>query len=148
MNEEILKNVINKQNQLEELNNKLNENRKVLNKKIEDLTTVFSKENEGLISAIGTSSEEIILGKEILRENAEVGFVKDSNKKRLGGIGIRIIKKLEYQETDAFNWAKEHNLALSLDKKRFEQIAKTEQIEFVKVKENILVTFPKKLSLD
>ena len=80
-------------------------------------------------------------------EEEEKGFYSDGIKQRLGGIGIRVGKVLEYDEMTALKWAKEHDLALTLDKKRFEQLAKTEEIVFVDVKDKITVTFPKNIDI-
>ena len=72
-------------------------------------------------------------------------FNKTGNKKLIGGVGIREITKLIYEETKAFFWAKEHSIALipeSLDKRAFEKIAKTEKIGFVTINKNPIVTYP------
>ena len=67
-----------------------------------------------------------------------------------GGIGIRIINKLQYHENSAIKWAEE-NMPVAikkvLDKKTFESFAKTADLEFVDKIENVTVTFPKEIKI-
>lgn len=51
-------------------------------------------------------------------------YEKTGNKKLECGVGIRLITKLNYDSDKALLWALKHEMALSLDKKRFEQLAK------------------------
>ena len=46
---------------------------------------------------------------------------------------IKMFKEYEYSESDAFNWAIEKNLCLTLDKKAFEKLVEPLAIGFVKV---------------
>ncbi len=85
--------------------------------------------------------EEIII-------SAKEEFNKTKNKKLLGGIGIREIKSYDYSETEALKWAKEHDLCLQLDKKSFDSLTKTQNFDFVKINEDIQVTFPKEIKLE
>jgi len=104
----------------------------------------FEQENEQLYRSIVDLNKEITECKEVLKENAEAGFKKDGQKKRLGGFGIRVSIVPEYDETEAFNWAKEKDLFLQLDKNSFEKVAKTGELDFVKLVEKITVTAPTK----
>jgi len=67
-------------------------------------------------------------------------YKETENKKPYPGIGIRVIPKLEYDEGNAMAWAKKHDLALCLDKRAFENLAKTQPFDFVKIKDNPKVT--------
>lgn len=58
------------------------------------------------------------------------------------GVGIRATSTLVYNETDAFAWAQEHKMALTLDKRAFEKIVKASPLNFVSVKEDVFVTLP------
>jgi len=58
------------------------------------------------------------------------------------------MKRFEYDELDAFKWAKEHSLALSLDKKAFEKIAKVDTMDFVKINEIPQATIPTNIKLE
>ena len=59
-------------------------------------------------------------------------YNESGNNKPYPGIGIRVMKKLEYREDDAIKWAKEHDLALSLDTRMFETLAKSLRLDIVK----------------
>lgn len=136
MNKEKLKELKEKLELLEQRTNELK------NKKQQ-----FEEENIELIEHINQLNTDITNCKDILRENAETGFLQDGNKKRLGGIGIRVGTALVYDINQALSWAKEHSLCLSLDKRAFEKIAKTQDIDFVDMKERITVTFPSVIDL-
>ena len=109
---------------------------------------LFNTENKSLIDRISDLNNNISECKGVLKENAEAGYFKDSVKKRLGGIGIRCSKVLEYDEKRAFLWAKEKDLCLMLNKKEFEGFAKSGNLDFVELKEKVIVTFPKVIKED
>ncbi len=75
-------------------------------------------------------------------------YKKKGEKKLICGLGIRVGVNLVYEENQAFDWAKSHKLCLSLDRREFEKIAKTQEIGFVKKEEKIVVTFPKVIDID
>lgn len=78
-----------------------------------------------------------------LDEYAETG-----NKQLTGGLGIRCSKSLEYDESKAFEFAKEKDMFLQLDKKAFEKVAPSLGLDFVTQSEKISVTFPKEIQLE
>jgi len=80
----------------------------------------------------------------VIREEA-IKIYQETGNKKIGQIGIRIMQILDYSEEEAFNWAKEHGLCLNLDKKNFEKLAKTQDIEFVKISEKATATIPTKI---
>lgn len=86
--------------------------------------------------------------KEVLEENALVGFKEDGVKQRLGGLGIRVMKDLVYDELVALKWAKEKDLFLKLDKKAFDNVARTGEIRFVDIVDRCIVTFPKHIDIE
>lgn len=84
-----------------------------------------------------------ILSTEALQE------FEETNKKQLtGGLGIREMQTLEYEESKAFDWSKEHNLCLKLDKTAFEKVAKTTQLDFIKYGTKKTVTFPAEIKIE
>jgi hypothetical protein len=127
----------------------LDNNRSILEqgqKIYKELLEGFEKDNENLINSLKHQKEKIKSLEDDIREQAINKYNNDkSNKKLFGGIGIRIGSLLKYDNKEAFDWAKEHSLCLSLDKKEFEKIAKTQDMEFVQKEEKITVTFPKKI---
>lgn len=105
----------------------------------------FEAENIELIDHIYTSQEQLDNHKEVITEQAKEEYEATSQKKLLGNIGIRITKVLTYELSEALSWAKKHDMALCLDKKIFEKIAKTDPLPFVNISEDATVTFPKEI---
>ena len=108
---------------------------------------MFDLENDGLIKNITALNETIMQTKQEFEILAEEEYNKTGQKKLLGGIGIQDRAFLNYKPKDAFNWAKEHGLCLSLDKKAFEAVAKTQKLDFVTEDTKTKVTFPPRLKL-
>jgi len=86
------------------------------------------------------------------RINAKTEAIKEyeltGQKKLLYGLGIRVGTSLIYDDKTAFEWAKSHQLCLSLDERAFEEIAKSQNLDFVRKEEKIIATFPSKLNLE
>lgn len=64
------------------------------------------------------------------------------SKKLPFGLGVRVTAALVYDADAAFAWAMEHKMALTLDRKAFESIAKANPLEFVTVEETPTITIP------
>jgi len=122
----------------------IEQNKDSLNK----LRESFEEDNKELIEKIKSLSDIRHIIEEDIRSNAIDNFKVTGEKKLLGGIGIRVKMIYDYDKEEAFKWAKEHQLCLSLDTKVFESIAKTQNIDFVKQEEKVTVTFPSKLILE
>ncbi len=118
----------------------------LLSKKQDEFETL----NKALIESIEVKKKTQEELKEILRIEAEEEFKETNQKKLLGGIGIRILSKLIYSESDAMNWANE-NMPIAiktvLDKKQFETFAKSSDLDFVEKEEKTSVTFPKEITI-
>ena len=108
----------------------------------------FMEENKDLIENIKHLSEILDNERNQFSDLAFKEYEHTGNKKLIGGLGIRIGTNLNYDTKTALNWATEHNMCLTLDKKNFEKIAKTQEIDFVKKDEVISVTFPKEIKFD
>lgn len=107
----------------------------------------FQIANEGLlykIESLGITTTEC---ENEIRDAAIVLFKKNGEKKLEGGVGIRVMKLLEYDDEKAFSWANEHSLALALDKRAFEKIAKADDIDFVSITDFISATIPRELNV-
>lgn len=115
--------------------------------KLNELQEEFEEDNRDLLSKHAKLREQILNCKQVLIENAEEGYKKDGEKKRLGGIGIKIMKLLNYDEAVALMWAKDKDLFLKLDKSAFDKVAKTGTLDFVTINEKVTVTFPKEIIL-
>lgn len=118
--------------------------RETYKKEMEDFTTKNAELIAG-IEFVSGKQEEI---KEDLRIEAIEEFKKTGKKKLMGGIGIRILSKLIYSESDAMNWA-DKNMPIVIkkviDKKQFETFAKGTDLDFVEKEEKLSVTFPKEI---
>jgi len=117
---------------------------------IADKREEFIHQNSELFDKTIMLNEKIKTSKAMLSDDALVEFQKNGEKKLLGGIGIRVGAKLIYEETKAFEWAKQHAMALQLDKRAFEKIVKADPttVSFVESEEKITVTFPKEIKVD
>lgn len=102
----------------------------------------FEAANAGLIENINVLKLNATQFEDELREMALAEFAATGAKKLPHGIGIRVTTKLDYDESKAFEWAKSHGLALRLDAKAFERIAKADAPDFVQVVEVPTVTLP------
>ena len=85
----------------------------------------------------------VSLAEDKLRQAALAHYAENPGTKKLPfGVGVRVVSSLEYDSAAAFAWAIEHKMALVLDKKVFESIAKTSAIPFVTTSETVTVTLP------
>jgi len=108
----------------------------------------FQQENRDLLSIIEKHKLRILELEGAIEEFA-LNVYKETGKKSLDyGVGIRIYKKLEYQPESAFEWALEHKMALQLNKKDFEKIAKTSPMDFVKIIEEPKATMPSEINIE
>ena len=108
----------------------------------------FEKENLELMNLMASIASDIIGVELQIKESALIKYEENGEKKLMGGVGIRIMKRLEYEESKALSWAKDHNLALTLNKQVFDKIAKVDYIDFVKVSEVVTATIPKEINLE
>ena len=114
-----------------------------LKEQIADAMAEFKEKNAWMYAKLEGAQSRIAECKAVLTESAKAGFLVDGLKSREGGLGIRVMNTIEYDEDVALSWAKDHNLCLSLDVKSFKSLAKTQDFDFVKHDERVSVTFPK-----
>ena len=119
-------------------------NLEILRKRQEE----FEIQNEVLKNILTVSTTEIQVHESDIREEALRIFKETGEKKLDFGVGIRVMKKLEYNPDEAFLWGKEHSMALKLDQRAFEKIAKMQDIDFVKTTEEATATIPTKINLE
>lgn len=125
-----------------------------LKKEIEDdavmkngLIQEFESRNEQLFNIMKDKRVELGEVEESLREDTLKLHQLTGEKKFVGGVGIRLAKVLEYDRREALKWATEHKLALALDVRAFEKIAKNTYIDLVMVTEVPKATIPQKIDL-
>ena len=80
-----------------------------------------------------------------LRKGALAIYEKTNNKAPGPGLGIRETTVLRYTPEKALAWALEHHMALALDKKAFEAIAKAQPLEFGEVHKEAVATIAQDL---
>ena len=114
----------------------------------------WEKEHENEIGALNKGKEELSNVETELRALGLADYAITREKKLLGGLGIRIMKKLEYEPGKAFNWAEKHGIGLALDKRAFESFAKSQEndlkkakLDFVEFKEEPITTIPKEIKI-
>lgn len=118
---------------------------------LETLKAEFNDNNRELISSIAKTTEDLNFCIDRIKVSAMEEFRETGDKKLLGGIGIRILTSLKYDNQDAIDWADTKMpvaLKLVLDKKQFETYAKNTDLDFVEKVENISVTIPKEIKIE
>lgn len=68
---------------------------------------------------------------ENLRRLTLEAYAETGSKSPAPGLGIREVQKLVYEDSVAQLWGYEHGMALQLDKRAFEKIAKATPLDFV-----------------
>lgn len=128
---------------------KLLKEEEIYNKRVSEAK---KKHNEEL-SLIAKASDmdniksKIATLKETIQKQALEDHAKTGEKFLLGGVGIQDRSTMTYDEKKAFEWAKEKQLCLTLDKKSFEKLAKTQDFDFVTMGSEKKVTFPKTIKI-
>ena len=98
---------------------------------VKEARDTWAIEHQGELEALKLTQETLSKAEALLREATILVYKETGNKTPAPGVGIKEVATLDYSLALALGWAKEHGLALALDKKAFEAIAKTSQIEFV-----------------
>lgn len=83
-----------------------------------------------------------------LRALAIKRYEETGEKKFEYGVGVRVKEIPQYDPEQAFKWAKTSGLALSLNKKAFEKIAKVSSIEFVTFEHVTEGLIPQKIEVE
>ena len=126
-----------------------------IDKKLQAQREQWEKEHENEIGALNKGKEDLAGVETELRALALGDYAITREKKLTGGLGIRIMKKLEYEPNKAFNWAEVHGIGLMLDKRAFESFAKSQEkdlkkakLDFVIIKEEPSATIPKEIKIE
>ena len=93
---------------------------------LDALYQAWLTETQPLGDAVSELKDLLADAESRLREAALNTYTATGEKKFSCGIGIRVTTKLAYDEAQALEWAKSHGLALKLDAKSFEKIAKAD----------------------
>lgn len=93
----------------------------------------FESKNKELFELVANTTQARDEEEGKLRELTLRAYTETGNKSPVIGVGIREMTRLEYDTKVAFNWAMEHKIALKLDSSAFGKIAKSSNLEFVKI---------------
>ena len=107
----------------------------------------FEDINLSLFATIKDQQQNLKEMEDDLRLDALVEYDETGCKTLYGGVSIRIMRVLEYDDKAALDWAVSHRLALQLNKRAFDKIAKNTEIECVTVREVPTATLPTKIEL-
>ncbi len=108
----------------------------------------YMADNNDIFSELEKLAGQLTQAETEIKELALNEYSETGEKKLKFGVGIRIMKQLLYEEAEALAWAKEHSMALSLDKKAFDKIARADKMDFVQIKEVPQATLPFVIKLD
>jgi len=108
----------------------------------------FELDNKQLIDSLDELQLGISLISDGIKTVALEEYAKTGNKKLDFGVGIQVRKVLDYDDKDALKWAKEHGLALSLNKTAFKKFATADPMDFVEIKENVIATLPAEFKIE
>ena len=115
-------------------------------KRIEALTA-WQEENKALYTNESVTKGCCELEETKLRDLTLQAYAETGNKAPALGVGIRERTVLTYDGKIAFDWAKSHKMALQLDKKAFEKIAKVSDLDFVDVTTEPIATIATNLEV-
>lgn len=90
---------------------------------------------------------EILTLKSQISELAIKNFEDTGSKVFVGGVKVQEVKKLEYVEKLAFEFALEKKMFLQFDKKTFEKVATSLNLDFVNETKTLRATFPAKIEV-
>lgn len=90
---------------------------------------------------------EISTLKSQISELAIKNFEETGSKVFIGGVKVQEVKKLEYVEKLAFDFALEKKMFLQFDKKAFEKVATSLNLDFVNETKTLRTTFPAKIEV-
>ena len=85
----------------------------------------LNEQYKDLYASRNAALSKVAQEEDFLRELTLAAYAVDGNKKPAPGVGIRIVKGVEYDRVDALAWAIDHAVCLDLDKKSFEAMAKS-----------------------
>lgn len=107
----------------------------------------FKLKNSELLDNIEAVDRNLSDKEQESREFMINHYTQTGEKKHKLGLGIRITTKLTYDDIQALNYCKSHDFALTYDKKKFDKLAKIQDIEFVQKEEVVTATLPSNIKL-
>lgn len=122
--------------QSEDVETRYEAKRSELQEAIAALTKQWEEANAELVKERGEINTKLDETDKELRAAVIAAYETDPSKKTVApGLSVRVTEKMVYSEDAALEWAKDHGLALALDRKAFEKIAKATPLAFVEVEQ-------------
>ncbi len=110
------------------------------------LLKAFQVAHAVLWSEVEKAQAQVAALEDSIRAETIRAFQETGNKAPWPGVGIRERSRLDYDPALALNWAREHNIALALDRKLFEQAVKIVALpSFVTAKVDLQATIAQDL---
>lgn len=100
---------------------------------VQQLREAWEVEHTALLQAVVLSRDAMRQAEGALRSLAIDLYQATGNKSLAPGVKVREVTRLHYDPQAALAWAMEHQLALTLDVKVFEQLAKVTRLPFVQL---------------
>lgn len=100
---------------------------------LKDKREAFEATIADTISAMTDATNARELAEATVRGLAVAMYLESGEKKPAKGVDVVESSKLKYDPAKGFEWAVEHKVALALDTKAFEKIAKASPLPFVTV---------------
>jgi len=117
-----------------------------LKEKKEALFADWENLHRELLNDIITANLDTQKAEETLRNEAIISYEIDGNRKPVPGVEIKLFTRLSYETGKAFDWALDHKISLSLDKKIFETLAKVNPPPFVTIRQEPMAQIATDLS--
>ena len=115
-----------------------NAKREELNAALAALETEWRNANAELIEELNVIGQQADAKEKELRAAVLAAYQANPTSKTVApGLSVRVTSKLVYNKDAALAWAKAHDLALALDVKAFEAIAKAQPLGFVNKEESV-----------
>ncbi|MCK9571163.1 hypothetical protein M0R72_19595 [Candidatus Pacearchaeota archaeon] len=86
---------------------------------LDETYKIWESENRHTIESAAQISKDLAEEEARLRELTLAAYQETGNKKPTPGVGIRVVKKAEYEPGEALTWAKKHDACLTLDEKAY-----------------------------
>lgn len=86
----------------------------------------FEAEHRALFDELERAFTQLEAESSRLREMALAAYAATGSKQPTMGVGIRVVTKVLYDDQQALDWALEHRMALALDRRAFERIARAD----------------------
>lgn len=107
------------------------EKRQALDEEIARMEAQFGDVYGNLIANLEEAKKGYEMADEQLRQEAVNRYLAFGEKYIDEHVSVRVNTSLEYDQGKALEWATEHNLCLTLDKKAFDKVAGTVNLDFV-----------------